>query len=419
MNQTRKFLPAVILAITAGQSFAVQYTYSVTQVGDGDLSYARNINNTGQIIGGDTYKRLFLFCDGQMQNMGNLGVWDSFANYAFRISDDGQVVGRCALPGGGAHAFVYSDGTMKDIDVSGGSGSTAYGINKKGEIVGGVSTADGVERPFVYVNGQMQDLGIPENFQGAAVGNNNCGQIVGFVVLSNPLTMHACIFNNGQVQDLGIMDGMGSYAGAINDAGLISGEIYYKTASTRAFLFSNGQMQYVDTVVGKASSAYGMNEAGDIVGFYSTTSNVAHGYVYRNGTLFDLNDWIDPSSGWTITDAEGINDLGQIVGVGKDRYGHSYAILLTPDAGIAGDASGDDRVDVTDLGVLAANYGMTAGANWNDGDFNGDGNVDVIDLGRLATNYGRRYAKAGSFVPEPCATVFFVSGAMVLLRRRG
>ena len=41
-----------------------------------------------------------------------------------------------------------------------------------------------------------------------------------------------------------------------------------------------------------------------------------------------------------------------------------------------------------DLGILAANYGLTSGAVWSKGDFNGDGKVDVGDLGILAANYG-------------------------------
>jgi hypothetical protein len=56
---------------------------------------------------------------------------------------------------------------------------------------------------------------------------------------------------------------------------------------------------------------------------------------------------------------------------------------------VAGDANSDNKVDVGDLGILAANYGMTSGATWAKGDFNGDGAVDVGDLGILAANYGK------------------------------
>jgi hypothetical protein len=55
---------------------------------------------------------------------------------------------------------------------------------------------------------------------------------------------------------------------------------------------------------------------------------------------------------------------------------------------LPGDANNDGMVDVGDLGILAANYGLTSDAAWAQGDFNGDGKVDVGDLGILAANYG-------------------------------
>ena len=54
----------------------------------------------------------------------------------------------------------------------------------------------------------------------------------------------------------------------------------------------------------------------------------------------------------------------------------------------SGDANLDNKVDVGDLGILAANYGKTGNCTWAMGDFNGDGNVDCGDLGILAANYG-------------------------------
>jgi len=53
-----------------------------------------------------------------------------------------------------------------------------------------------------------------------------------------------------------------------------------------------------------------------------------------------------------------------------------------------GDTNHDGDVDLTDLGNLAANYGITSGATWEQGDFDGDGDVDLCDLGTLASNYG-------------------------------
>jgi hypothetical protein len=61
-----------------------------------------------------------------------------------------------------------------------------------------------------------------------------------------------------------------------------------------------------------------------------------------------------------------------------------------------GDANGDERVDVGDLGILAANYGGS-GKTWAQGDFDNDGRVDVGDLGILAAHYGEGATKSMNF----------------------
>ena len=44
----------------------------------------------------------------------------------------------------------------------------------------------------------------------------------------------------------------------------------------------------------------------------------------------DLNDLVDPASGWTLTVAQSINDSGWIVGYGTNPAGQTHAFLLTP-----------------------------------------------------------------------------------------
>ncbi len=45
--------------------------------------------------------------------------------------------------------------------------------------------------------------------------------------------------------------------------------------------------------------------------------------------MYDLNALISPSSGWTLSDGYGINDLGQITGFGRINGG-VHAFLATP-----------------------------------------------------------------------------------------
>src|SRR5690606_38377543 len=52
------------------------------------------------------------------------------------------------------------------------------------------------------------------------------------------------------------------------------------------------------------------------------------------------------------------------------------------------DVTGDGQVNVTDLGVVLANFDQMGGATFEDGDVNGDGNVDASDLGQLLAEFG-------------------------------
>jgi hypothetical protein len=98
--------------------------------------------------------------------------------------------------------------------------------------------------------------------------------------------------------------------------------------------------------------------------------------VFRNGVKqFEVVD-----STYTSFDRLAVMTF---TGTHRHLWDNIRVATLTP-----GDANGDGKVDVSDLGILAANYGMTSGATLDKGDFNGDGKVDVSDLGILAANYG-------------------------------
>jgi len=111
----------------------------------GDDSYARDINNAGQIVGtaemgwGDAYGRreteAFIWENGEATLLGKFGGLMSFA---YRINESGQVVGASDLSWAQRRAFVYDAATgMVDLGVLGdGVWSYAYGINSQGDIVG-------------------------------------------------------------------------------------------------------------------------------------------------------------------------------------------------------------------------------------------------------------------------------------------
>ena len=89
-------------------------------------------------------------------------------------------------------------------------------------------------------------------------------------------------------------------------------------------------------------AAVGINAAAQVVGNFSYTTSVQSkfflvpvigfggAWLYSDGIMRDLNSLIDPSSGWTISQAAAINDVGQIAVSGYGPSGYLHALLLSP-----------------------------------------------------------------------------------------
>jgi probable HAF family extracellular repeat protein len=79
--------------------------------------------------------------------------------------------------------------------------------------------------------------------------------------------------------------------------------------------------------------ANGINDAGVVVGVFNFDYEDPfpnRGFIYRDGQSVDLSTLAD--GGWTIFEANAINDAGQIVGTGSSggQSGFRRPVLLTP-----------------------------------------------------------------------------------------
>ncbi|HZH97513.1 MAG TPA: hypothetical protein VEX38_00960, partial [Fimbriimonadaceae bacterium] len=208
----------------------------------------------------------------------------------------------------------------------GGSGSYAWGINSSGWVVGAAYASYGsLPKPFLYRDGQMEDL-LP-NYGDAMFGEaqaiNSSGAVVGFRNAS--YGDRATLWQNGQVVDLGW-----GYATAINDLGQIVGYVG-TNANAQALLFQNGSAVNLGSLGGAVTRAFGINNSGWVVGMGWNSSQESRAFIYRQGTLTNLNSLIAPEQGWTLHEARGVNASGQIVGWGTragDHYAHAF--LLNP-----------------------------------------------------------------------------------------
>jgi probable HAF family extracellular repeat protein len=88
-------------------------------------------------------------------------------------------------------------------------------------------------------------------------------------------------------------------------------------------------MKDLGTLGGPGSFANAINNSGEITGWSTSAGAAMHAFLYRRGTMIDLNDVTPKGLGWTLEYGAAINDRGQIAGFGFVN-GLPHAFLLTP-----------------------------------------------------------------------------------------
>jgi probable HAF family extracellular repeat protein len=223
-----------------------------------------------------------------------------------------------------------------------GNESSAYGINNLGLVIGlaDIPNDAGDFTPFhafLYdtVTG-IQDLGTfttlyPEwqNGYSIAYGINDNSEVVGIANDAGtswfflPFIYDATNGMQELMRDTNYLDGEW-YGIVINDYGLIGGFVIVATNQSLPFYWENKSSAPIQVLMPAGfpyGEIYGINSFGDIVGIMwdSDQENATeHAFIFdtQNG-IQDLNDFIDPTSGWVLTFARDINDNGSIVGTGN------------------------------------------------------------------------------------------------------
>ena len=284
------------------------------------------------------------------------------------ISNGGLVAGFSVRANGTRHAALWSGDSITDVGTLGGPSSSVPwpGLNNNGMVVG-ISHTTGLDpngeewsceggaflpvtnprrvcRGFVWVDNEIQELPTLGGTHGFATGVNNRGQVVGWA----ETTVHdpTCNFARGTglqvLQFRAVMwepkkgtkvelppypGDSTSAATAINERGQavgISGECDQavgRFSARRAVRWDHGAVDTLPTLGGTSwHTPMDINERGDVVGFSNPPSAgdlagdfLSNGFFWANGS--PAVERIKPLDGNAFSEALGINDRRQVVGV--------------------------------------------------------------------------------------------------------
>jgi probable HAF family extracellular repeat protein len=301
--------------------------YDITDLGvlpGGTTTSAAAISSNGNVAGsGDSASAIsqaFLWTAAA----GLQGIGSSLFAFGTGVNAAGLVVGyQWADDFSTYNAFLGNATGTAPIPTLGGANNAATGVNNAGTVVGYSDTLNGGTQAFSYSAGVLTALEGPDDSRANAI--NSGGAIAGQGDI-NELT-HPILWSGGTWTDLGVPSGFQSgYATAIADGGYVAGTLNDGIGGTMAFVWQSGGMSEVGSLTsGGDSQAYGVNSSGWVVGTSDGTA-----FLYDGAAMYDLNALLAPTtSAWQLTEADAINNLGQIVGVG-DIDGDQHAFLLNP-----------------------------------------------------------------------------------------
>src|SRR5437588_10582617 len=300
-----------------------------------------------------------------VSTLASLGGTSSGGN---SINDQSWAAGYSRLPDRNRHATLWRNGALSDLNTLGGpNSSVTWNVKNTAGIIVGISQTATTPEPnaenwssaafystpnnvgyinlgFVWQQGQMRGLpNFPGGNNGFATGANNLGQVVGWAengvhdpscCCTQVLQFLPTMWTLGppdQIHALPLVSGDSSGAAtAINDSGQIVGisgscdQAIGRHSAKHAVLWENGGVTEIGPFPAQWwNTPTAINQHGDVVGFAGDPAfvegDVLHAFKWtREDGIRPLKPLKGRTPQHVDSEAYGINEAGQVVGVSCD-----------------------------------------------------------------------------------------------------
>jgi probable HAF family extracellular repeat protein len=260
--------------------------------------------------------------------------------YPADINDQLTVVGILQQPQDlrFTHAFKWSDNHLETLEALGGPYSTATAINGAGDVAGSAQTNTETRHAVLWRGKHPRDLGVlAKGDYSSARDINDKDEIVGEANITPNGKPKAFLWHANVMKQLpDLPGGTICSAQAINNHSTAVGSCDLPSGLAHGVIWKDGTITDLGALGDEdaISTALDINSSEQVVGC-STPDDKLRAFLWEKGKMIDLNKAIVPHSGWTLLVASRINDKGEILGRG---YYHNYihVFLLKPDQAPAG-----------------------------------------------------------------------------------
>lgn len=327
---------ALAAAAAQAEEPLVFHQYAITPLGAG-TGFRAYINGSGAIAATQhSPDRAFVWTSSGQRSYLDIPI--AGEPEVSGINDAGTVVGQVGYLDGtswSARAYIANtNGTYVDVGAAFPRYSLAHYVNNNGTAVGEFGTITGPENAFIYKNGTLTTVGAESPEYGIdfhAINDN--GSIAGVRRGFGTGVFTAFTYQDGQFTYLPGLGGTVDSVHDIDSAGtVVGGSNFSGDWGGHAVMWRDGEVIDLTPRFGYSTIAFGLNDLGQVVGTGS-----GPGWIWTAGRAAQLNQLIDPASGWNIDSAFDINDAGQIVAHGCNAMLTECGVLLLDPLGLVPD----------------------------------------------------------------------------------